>query len=341
MTDRARTGLVITGVGVVAPTAAACVDDRPLPRPVSFVAQGFDPVARLGRKTARFNSRTTLLALAACDSALADAGITVTDETRDGIGVTLGTTCGSLTGTVEFGWDTFAEERPYLVNAATFPNSVINTAAGAVAIRHGLRGANSTVAAGPLAGIAALRHAAVTLHAHHADTILIGAAEECTAPAAWWAAALRPDAVLGEGAAVLVLERADVAAAAGRAPVAAFGSALTVARDVTGAGCAKAVRDALDRAGVEPSAVRTVALRLTGVAEVDDAQRAGVAAVLVVEPETDADTFGDCFSAHAALQLADLACRARSRHWGAGDAGVVLAADPDGAIAVAVLRGVS
>lgn len=335
------TELVITGAGAIRPQRTEVpAGDRPMPVTEAFLARDFDPVALLGRKTTRFNHRTSQLALAACGAALDDAGLTVTDEVRDMVGVTLGTACGSLTGAVDFGWDTFAEQLPYHVNPATFPNLVINTAAGAVAIKYGLRGANSTVAGGPLAGLSALRHAAVTLRAWHADTVLVGAAEEFSAPNAWHAYAVRPDAVPGEGAAVFVLERADVAHEAGRTPLARVGAVLTRTTDVRDPAMIRdAVRDALSAARTDASAVRAVALRTTGDAEVDTAQRTGLAEVLSQAAIDSAERMGDCYCAHAALQLADLLDAARE--WVDGDAGIVLGVDPDGALAVAVLSGSS
>jgi len=334
---------VFTGVGLVEPDPEPTVPAPggvPLPATAAYRAAGFDPVALLGRRTARFNHRSTTLALAACGGALADAGIEVTDGNADGIGVTLGTTCGSLAGTVEFGWDTFAQERPHQVNPATFPNSVLNTAAGAAAIRFGLRGPNSTVAAGPLAGLAALRHAEVTLRAHHADTILVGAAEELSAPLAWVAETLRPGVVLGEGAAVLVLERPDVAAAGGRTPVARLAAVVSRAEDVRNPDTvAAAVTAALARAEAPPGRVRLLALRHTGDAVVDAAQVAGVGAVVSIEPTHVEDRIGDCASAHAAMQLAGVVRTIRAERWPAADVALVVAVDPDGALAVAVLSG--
>ncbi|GAB3465342.1 beta-ketoacyl synthase N-terminal-like domain-containing protein [Actinophytocola sediminis] len=328
-----HTGLVFTGVGTVRPESVEA-DKR------AFVVVGLDFVRVLGRRTARFNNRTTNLALVAGGAALADAGFAVTDDNRDAVGVSFGTTCGSVTGGVEFGWDSFDRERPHMVNPVAMPNLVINTTAGAMAIKYGLRGANSTIAAGPLAGLGALRHAATTLLAMHADTVLVGAAEEVTEPTTLLAAATRPDAVPGEGAAMLVLERADVALAAGRRPHATLGAVRTRTGDPTHPDTIRAmVADTLTAAGTDPGHVRWLAMRPTGDAEVDDSQRVGLRAVLPLTPDTSTEEIGDCYSGHAALQLATLVDRARTQRWGPDDAGVVVAVDQDGALACAVVTG--
>jgi 3-oxoacyl-[acyl-carrier-protein] synthase II len=334
--------IVITGTGYVAPDSggphSTGLDSA---GPAAFLAAGFDPEAELGRRTSRFNHRGSLLAVAACGAALRAAGLEPDTEDPDAIGVTLGTTCGSLTGSVTFGWDTFAQPRPYNVDPSSFPNLVINAAAGAAAIRYGLRGPNTTVAGGPVAGIVALRHAVTTLRAGHADTILAGATEEYGAWETWLAAATRPGAVLGEGAAVLVAEHEEVAMRAGRTPVAVVGSVLTRAVDVTEPGGLRAlIADALTAASRPPGQVCRLAVRLTGHGAADRAA-AQAADLLPVSPVYSEHLIGDCQAAHAAIQLADTVTAARDQGWSSDDAGVVLAVDPDGLAGVAVLTGPS
>ncbi|NEE36214.1 hypothetical protein G3M53_63725 [Streptomyces sp. SID7982] len=95
------------------------------------------------------------------------------------------------------------------------------------------------------------------------------------------------------------------------------------------------VARALERAGVPAPQVSAVALRHTGIDEVDRAQHDGLAAALPGAVRvTDEQRIGDCYSAHALLQLAGLL-----------DAGtlpaVVVAADPDGLLSIAVLKGLT
>ncbi|HEY8980279.1 MAG TPA: beta-ketoacyl synthase N-terminal-like domain-containing protein [Streptomyces sp.] len=339
------TAVVITGTGLVGPDPGGPVavdtgEGRPrVPQGRAFRATSFDPVAELGRKAARFNHRSTLLAIAACGAALRDAGIEVGPDNQEGIGVTLGTFCGSVSGSVDFAWESYAQPRPYMVNPAAFPNLVINTAAGAVAIHHGLRGANSTVAGGPLAGVLALRHAALTLRAGHVDTVLTGASEEYGTHEAWLAAATRPELVPGEAAGVLVVESEAAARSGGRRELATVAAVLSSTVDTADAGEVRGVlAEALERAGVESARVRRIALRTTGAADVDAAARAA-AALVPVEPVHDEPRIGDCHAAHAAVQLVDTVEAARHQGWAADEAGVVLALDPDGSAAVAVLTG--
>ncbi|MCG7524784.1 hypothetical protein MHW47_10080 [Streptomyces sp. OfavH-34-F] len=331
-------GMVITGVGALHPGPAAPpsgLGTGPVPDGLLHQVSGFDPQALLGRKAVRYNDRGTLMAMHACETAMADAGLTVTESGRDRIGIAVGTTVGSIEGIVTYGTDSFDRERPYLVKAAYFPQSVLNTTAGALAIRTGLRGANSTVAGGPLASLQAFRHAEMTLRSGHTDTVLVGAAEELSVPAAWWARTARQTSPHGEGAAMFIMERPEIAAAAGRRALGTTGGVVVRAVDPEQpASFTTVAGTALRRAGLEPHDVRTVLIRATGHQAVDTAQHTALTALFGTEPASHHETLGDCYGAHSALQLSSLMDRGRPGQPD-GEAGpaLVLAADPDGALA--------
>jgi 3-oxoacyl-[acyl-carrier-protein] synthase II len=325
--------IVISGRGTLWPD--------PVPQPhtppsgPAFTVGSFDGEALLGRRTAQYNHRSAQLAMVACGRALDDAGLRVTDENRDRIGVTLGTATGSVTGMAEFGTDTFLQPRPHMVAAAKSSHCVLSAPAGAAAMVYGLRGANTTVSSGPATGLAVLRHAMVTLRAGHADAVLAGASEEFTGPTSWLARAARGGQVQGEGAAAFLLEGSDSARAAGRRALAAVAAVdVRAVSDFCAGQFADAVARALGRAGVAAPDVSAVAFRHTGVPEVDEAQRGQLAGALPQAAHvTDEHRIGDCYSAHALLQLAGLLDEATLP-------AVVVAADPDGLLSVTVLKGV-
>ncbi|WP_019435811.1 beta-ketoacyl synthase N-terminal-like domain-containing protein [Streptomyces sp. AA0539] len=335
--------LVVTGTGRVSPKGGApATPPGQLPRPadLAFPAEGFDPAGAFDLRTTRSQHRSTLLALAASAAALADAGLDLADSDRDGIGVALGTHVGSLTGAVTHGRESFRRERPFLVNPSTFPNLILNTSAGAVAIAQGLRGANTTVAGGPVAAINALRHAEVALRAGHVDTMLVGAAEEYGEHEAWLAAVLRPGRVLGEAAAFMVLEREEAASGAGRPPLAKVSATVTRQVDPTAPGdIGTLLTSALERSGTSREQVRRVAVRLAGDPRSDAALRRAVAVTTRVEPLDTEPATGDCHAAHAAVQLVETAVACRDEKWGPEEAGAVVAVDGDGLAGVAVLTG--
>ncbi|MFD4372903.1 beta-ketoacyl synthase N-terminal-like domain-containing protein [Streptomyces sp. NPDC058486] len=333
------TDIVITGVGRVRPDRVArALDTGPRegrsPGTLAHQVSGFAPEERLGRKVARFNSRATLFAMDAAESAMADARLTVTDDNRDRTGIAVGTTVGSIASTVTFGWDSFNRERPYVVNAALFPNTVLNTTAGALAIRTGMRGANSTVAGGPLAALQALRHAQMSLSQRHTDSVLAGAAEEVTGASLWWWEAAFGTGPVGEGAAMFVLKRGADAQAVGRRVLARLGSVVVRAADPREPeAVGRVARLALDRAGLDPADVRLAVVRTTGDEETDTAQHEALTKLLGTEPVYHEDVMGDCYSAHSALQMAWLLEREPSDRGPA----LVVAVDPEGAVGAVVL----
>ncbi|GAA3299015.1 hypothetical protein GCM10020295_36110 [Streptomyces cinereospinus] len=71
----------------------------------------------------------------------------------------LGTGSGSVQSIMDFTRDSLSGERPYHVEPARFPNTVMNRAAGQSAIWHRIKGPNTTVAGGSLTGLLALNYA--------------------------------------------------------------------------------------------------------------------------------------------------------------------------------------
>lgn len=113
------------------------------PRPVRAV-HGFDVKTHLGRKGTKYLDRLTSFGLVACKEVLEGA------EVSGGrTGVVLATNTGSVSTHSSLLYDTLTLEKPYLVNPGQFPNTVMNSTSGQIAIRNGLRGLNATVAAWP------------------------------------------------------------------------------------------------------------------------------------------------------------------------------------------------
>ncbi|KOO20908.1 3-oxoacyl [Chrysochromulina tobinii] len=167
-------------------------------------------------------------ALAAAAEALDSARwAPATDAERERTGVAIGSGIGSLADIVDAS-DTMRERGPRRVSAYFVPRMLVNMAAGHVSIRAGLRGPLSCPATACATGASAVSDAALLLMSGAADVMLAGGAEACIEPlaiagfgklravsTAYNASperASRPfDAgrdgfVMGEGAAVLVLE---------------------------------------------------------------------------------------------------------------------------------------
>ena len=316
--------------------------DQPLPPRPGHALAPFDVRAELGRKGTSSYDRTTALAVVCGRDALASAGFADLDAAaRTRVGVSLGTTVGSFRSTSDFSRETLVQEKPYLVNPMLFPNTVMNGAAGQLAIRFGLRGVNATVAGGALGFLNAARYAANVIERGYADVVLTGAVEEFSAHRAWAQERTDrggPGAGAGEAAGFFVLAGpvAPATATAGdgprlRAVATGYGPGGGERAAEALAGC---VRRALDRAGTAAADVDVVA---TGESHHADRGEYGpVCGVLGHEPERllVAPLFGRCDAAAGAVAMAALLA-------GAGDGrrtALLTARGPDGAVGAAVVE---
>ncbi len=258
----------------------------------------FEPRDYLGERNLRPIDRTSRLLLAAAQRALDESGWT--PELRAGreVGLVLGTTFCSVKTIAEFDRRGL-QLGPSHVSPMDFANSVINAAAGQTAIWHGLRGVNSTVSAGEASGLLAIACGAAQIRGGHADALLAGGAEELCyesflghlrAGRLCDAAPLPLDArrsgfALAEGAALLVLEDGAAAAARGArvlAEVLGHGSAFDPSETEAGAAraMARAVRIALEDAGIGPGEIDAASVSASGGVTGDRAEAAGIAAAL-------------------------------------------------------------
>ncbi|MFI2200757.1 beta-ketoacyl synthase N-terminal-like domain-containing protein [Streptomyces sp. NPDC020192] len=312
------------------------------PRPARVVPEL--PVAELiGRKGTRHLDRTTKLALVACRLALDVHPGQVGERS----GVVLGTSTGSIRSSSEFSLETLRQERPYLVNPSLFPNTVMNCAAGQIAIRHGLHGVNATIAGGHLSGVQALRYARNALRQGHADRILVGGVEEFCAQSAWgWhlSGALDVDVPVGEGAAMLMVEQEAEASAAGR-PVLARVLACETGYGAPGGlsdALASVVAAALERCGRRPEEVGAVSYGATGLTGLDRVEERAVRAALGGRSPGRGvrvkETTGECFSAAGVLQIAGLIGAWRHTAASEGELALVTAVARDGNVGCAVLE---
>lgn len=271
------------------------------------VIPDFDRVAALGRKGTRTMDRASALAVATLGR-LGPSVIGPDSPDPDGIatGIVLGTTMGSVQSTMDFTRDGLTGDRPYLVDPARFPNTVMNFAAGQCAIWHGLRGPNATVAAGRVTGLLALRYAIRMLQLGHASRVIAGAVEEMSPQRAWleWHTAEDPDAVLlGEGCGVFVVEAKPRQDHPEVASILALSTGIATEPDRRQPVLVRCIREVLAR--LEPDAVIDVVAPFDAGPGSDET--AAVAAVLppaAARPEVLDTTgvLGDSGAASASLQ---------------------------------------
>lgn len=257
-------------------------DATGFPVRIGAEVKGFDPHRYLDRKEARKMDRFTQFAVVAAQEAVEDAGLEATPENRDRIGVMIGSGIGGI-ATLEREIKVGTEKGVDRISPFFIPMMICDMASGQVSIRFGFGGPNSCVVTACATGTNAIGDAMEIIRRGDADAMVAGGAEAAITPmgvggfAACRALSTRNDEpqrasrpfdaerdgfVIGEGAAVLVLEELEFARARGArilGEIAGYGMSAD-AYHITmpapeGAGAARAMRRALEDAGVTPDQV--------------------------------------------------------------------------------------
>ena len=244
------------------------------------LAATVDLTGRLERIEARTLDRVQQLALVAAREAWADAGSPEVAPER--LAVVVGTGIGGAL-TILGQADVLREKGPRAVSPHLVPMLMPNGPAATVGLELGARGGVHCPVSACASGAEALAVALELLRSGRADVVVAGGSEACVHPlplagfAQMRALSTRHDApqeasrpydkgrdgfVLGEGAGILVLERAEFAAARGarvHAHLAGAGLASdahhVTAPDPSGVGAARSITLALADAGVGPQDV--------------------------------------------------------------------------------------
>ena len=114
------------------------------PTRIAGEVRGFDPRDYMDKKEARRMDRFTQFAVAAGMLGLQDAGIDLSRENPDRVGVFLGTGIGG-TETFEEQHRILLDKGPNRVSPLFVPMMIGNMGAGQVSIQFGLRGPNVTI----------------------------------------------------------------------------------------------------------------------------------------------------------------------------------------------------
>jgi 3-oxoacyl-[acyl-carrier-protein] synthase II len=239
----------------------------------------------MDRKEARRNDPFVHYAMAASKQALADSGLEITEELADDFGVILGSGIGGLTACHDQ-FKILFDRGPDRVSPFYITQFISDIAAGVVSMALNARGPNFAVVSACATGANAIGEASEMIKRGDATAILAGGAECAITPigiAAFEAmralsrhnddpaTASRPfDAerdgfVMGEGAGVLLLEDEEHARARGAriySELVGYG-ATADAHHITepapgGAGLARALKRAMEKAGLTPGEVSYV-----------------------------------------------------------------------------------
>ena len=241
--------------------------------------KGFDAAALLGGKEVRRMDRFTQFAVAATLEAVADANLAIDDDNRDRTGVLIGTGIGGI-GTIMEQTRIYLEKGPDRISPFLVPMMIADNAAGAVAIRLGVRGPNGAYVTACATGSNAVGEGAEVIRRGAADVMLVGGSEASIVGIAMAGLnvmtalstysgdptkASRPfdknrdGFVMGEGAGILVLELLEHAQARGAkilAEVTGYGNTDDAyhlsAPAENGAGAALCMQVAIEDAGLTP-----------------------------------------------------------------------------------------
>ena len=268
---------------------------------IAAEVQGFDPSAVLDRKDMRRTDRYIQFGLVASRQALDQAGLParLDGELAERTGVILGSGLGGV-NTLFDNVLVMAERGPDRISPFFIPMGIANVGAGQVAIAFGPLGPNFATVSACATGGHAIGEAWETIRRRDADVMIAGGVEAPIHEAAIGgfcsmkalstrnddpAASSRPfDAdrdgfVIGEGAGVLILEALEHAEARGATPLAeliGYGATADAAHITLpapgGIGAVRAARRALEKAGLEPTAIDHVNAHATSTPEGDKAE---------------------------------------------------------------------
>jgi len=345
--------VVITGIGILSPIGIgkdaywealiqgktgfktiSLFDTTPFNVHIAGEISDFDPVSFLGKKGLRDLDRATRLICSAATLAIEDSHLRITDENINSIGVSIGTTFGSLHSISQFDRVGLIEG-PKSVNPSHFPNTVINSPASQISIRFKIKGFNTTISTGFCSGLDAVSYAADFIRLNRADIVLAGAVEELceetflgfhnlgclsgtdsSEPICCPFDVRRNGIILSEGAAVLILEDEEHALRRGAnilATVPGYGNSFDPIADMgfthSGKGLFNAINLALQDASISSGNIDYISAGANSTKGLDSMETRVIKDVFGehaynIPVSSIKSMIGESFSASGALSLA-------------------------------------
>jgi len=296
-----KTRVVITGIGAITPIGlgieefwrgllagksgidrVTLFDSAPYRTRIAGEVKNFDPKKYIDQKEARRVGRVTLFALAAAKEATADAGFGESYNENPRVGVMIGNAIGGFVEGIRE-HDLFLQKGPDRVSPFV-PSAILpNMPAFYIAAHLRARGPNSTISTACASGTQSVGEAAEWIRHGVADVMLAGGAEAIISDIVFAAFGVmramstrnddpghasrpfdkdRDGFVLGEGSAILVLEKLEHAQARGAKIYAeVLGSASNsdayhfAAPDPQAIGATMVMQQAMQNAGVAPEQI--------------------------------------------------------------------------------------
>ena len=267
----------LNGISGVAPISL--FNPERVPVKIACEVKDFIPQDYMDAKDARRRDRFEQFALAAAKEAISQAGLEINEKSVQRIGVVISAAIGGII-TTQDAFTTLATDNARRVSPFAIPMLMPNGAAGMVAIEYGIQGPCMGVVSACASGLDAIGTAWLYLQASIVDAAIAGASEATISEIG---IALfdrlgamsrrnedysmtpspfdlnRDGIVMGEGSAVLVLEREEYARKRGAVILAELaGYAATAdafhitAPSEDGSGGARAIKLALESASISP-----------------------------------------------------------------------------------------
>ena len=293
--------VVITGIGIVSPVGLTLqenwdnivngvsgigkitrFDADGYPCGIAGEVEGFDATNYMPAKEARKMDRFIQFGIAAGYDAFKDAGLEITEENADRIGVYVGSGIGGI-DSIETATQTLHNRGIRRVSPFFVPSAIINMISGHLSINLGLKGPNLSMVTACTTGTHAIGDAGRMIEYGDADVMIAGGAEAAITPTAIagfgnaralsgrdvdpqlascpWDEA-RDGFVMGEGAGILVLEEYQHAKARGAkiyAELVGFGMSGDAHHMTSpspgGEGASRCMINAMRNAGINPEQV--------------------------------------------------------------------------------------
>ncbi len=270
----------VSGVGRITRFDTAAYSTK-----IAAEVKHFEPEQYMDKKTAHHLGRYCQFGLAAAKDALQDAGLNPREMDPDDVGVILSSAIGGMQE-IEKNHTALLERGVRRISPFTTPMMIADMAAGVVAMQTGAGGPNYAIVSACASSGHALGEAAEIIKRGDAKAMLAGGAEATITPLTMGAfcqikavserndepeRACRPwdvgrdGFVMGEGAVVFVLEDLEFAQKRGaqvHAEITGYGASADcyhyTAPHPEGAGAKRAMRKALQKAGVAPEQVQYV-----------------------------------------------------------------------------------
>ncbi len=196
----AKRRVVITGLGMVGPVGLTVkeswgnilagksgigpithFDVSNFPTRFGGSVWNFDPANYISPKDVKKMDPFIHYGVAAAKEAIADAGLEITEENAERIGVAIGSGIGGLPG-IEKGYQSFLDGGPRKISPFFVPSNIINMISGNVSIIYGMKGPNIALVSACSTGAHNIGEAARIIMYGDADVMVAGGAEMATSP---------------------------------------------------------------------------------------------------------------------------------------------------------------